>query len=269
MFFLFQDTTEIENVKVNITEINAQSDENIETPPENIENKQIDTNETENLKTKITDNEHHDHTNGILEHEKGKNSDPEVVSEKDEINDTVESVHEKDIVSDKEDNTETVDEQKHDTNDKEKQGGGKEVREENEVNITIDNITDSVNNETDKTKVKENDNLQEVPEITSQKISNAEVENENSYNNSQTYKETDNFDDRPKSAVKKENSKEEEVSKTTPNEGNAEDDDDVQVQGNSHPEHNDIHTKSATLRQSNGSPRRGDTNTSSGSSHEL
>lgn len=269
MFFLFQDTTEIENVKVDNTEIYAQSDENFETPAENIEDKQTDTNETENLKTTITiDNEHHHHTNGILEHEKGKNSDPEVVGEKDEI-DTVESVHEKDIVSDKEDNTETVDEQKHDTNDEEKQGGGKEVREENEVNITIDNITDSIDNETDKTKVKENDNLQEAPEITSQEISNAEVENENTYNHSQTYKETDDFDNRPKSAVKQENSKEEEVSKTTPNEGNAEDDDDVQVQGNSHPEHNDIHTKSATLRQSNGSPRRGDTNTSSGSSHEL
>lgn len=171
-------------------------------------------------------------------------------------------------MSDKEDNTETVEEQKHDTNDEEKQGVGKEVREEKEVDITVVNITDSFDNETDKTQVTEN-NKQEVPEITSQEISNAEVENENTNNHSQTYNETNDFDDRPKSDVKQENSKEEEVSKTTPNEGNAEDDDDVQVQGNSHPEHNDIHTKSATLRQSNGSPSRGDTNTSSGSSHEI
>ncbi|CAH2096368.1 unnamed protein product [Euphydryas editha] len=267
-----KDTTEIENSKEkeDITENVDKSDEKIETPTGNIEDEQIDTNEVESIGTNNTDKVTHDHTNDIHEQDEGLNNNSDIVCQNSENHETEnikvpDNIHEKDFVPDKEDNSEIVDEQKDDTNNEVKpQEEGKEEGEKNDETITTDKVTDSDENEIDKPQIKKSDNSQEVSEIKSQEISNTEVENENENENtnySQIHKETNNFDDRPKSDIDEENNNEEDAFKTTPNEGNAsdnaEDDDDVQVHGNSYPEHNDIHTKSATLRQSNGSAKRG------------
>lgn len=50
---------------------------------------------------------------------------------------------------------------------------------------------------------------------------------------------------------------------------NNEDDDDVQVQGSSYPEHHDIHTNSPTLKQKNTSAIRDKSRVSSGTTHQI
>lgn len=118
---------------------------------------------------------------------------------------------------------------------------------------------------------------QKLAEINSKEIqleSDNHISNSKKINGHSGKRETDHKDSSQENEtidIQTTEQEEDDGSEGNTNHHNNEDDDDVQVQvqGICYPEHCDIHTKSATLRQNNDSAKRGSLDTSSGSTHDI
>lgn len=145
-------------------------------------------------------------------------------------------------------------------------------------NKTEENAKDILSNEQKETSgEKLHITSQKLAEINSKEIhleSDTHISNSKKINGHSGKRETDHEDSTQENEtidIQTTEQEEDDGSEGNTNHHNNEDDDDVQVQvqGICYPEHCDIHTKSATLRQNNNSAKRGSLDTSSGSTHDI
>ncbi|CAG9562036.1 unnamed protein product [Danaus chrysippus] len=160
------------------------------------------------------------------------------------------------------------------------------IKEENDKNKSTEDDKDEVDdkdvnvdmNNTEKEDVVQNNDIHDSLE---QNMNESKVDNEleeNILGNDSQEDKTDNLNEdiskETNDVINEDLIVGRASSKTSNKEGNIcrdnnEDDDDVQVQGSSYPEHHDIHTSSPTLKQKNTSAIRDKSRVSSGTTHQI
>ncbi|XP_026492340.2 uncharacterized protein LOC113397999 [Vanessa tameamea] len=225
-----KDATEPEDVKENIENENISDEKNDITPAENAQPDDIDKNNIENIEDNDENNENHENTNRTIGNTDDENNEMENISQSNEniegknietAKDINEITDEKDIESVKEETDKNVDENNDNVNNE-----STTQQEDEEEQIKNQTAVESVNSDIKDDEVKKENKEIESPhdnlESTPQELTEKESVNENS-NGHGTPEKTDDHDhddNFQSDTINKEKVHEEDVSRTTPNEGN-------------------------------------------------